>query len=101
MATVLASMAVVSRLVRPFQLRHAATRTYHITKNMSSMQSSGANGHTFLDTALCILLVQTIDSTLSVHLSYFTVILPHVQIPTHGRTRLEQPSKHLLRSNSW
>ena len=77
-ATVLASMALVSRLVSPFQLRYTATRTYHITKNMSNMQSSGANRHTFLDIASCILLAQTIHSMLPVHLSNFTVILPHV-----------------------
>ena len=100
-ATVLASMAVVSRLVSPFQLRHTATRTYHITQNTSSTQSSGANRHTFLDTASCILLAQTIHSTLPIHLSHLPVILPHVQIPTHGRTRLERTGKHLLRSNSW
>ena len=80
-ATVLASMAVVSRLVSPFQLRHTATWTYHITQNMSSMQSSGANRHTFLDTASCILLAQTIYSTLPVHLSYFPVILPTSESP--------------------
>ena len=101
MATVLASIAVVCRLVRPFQLRHTATWIYHFTKNMSSMQSSGANRHTFLDTALCILLAQTIDSTLPVYLSYFPVILPHIRIPTHGGTRLEWIGKHLLRRNSW
>ena len=86
---------------QPFQLRHTATWTYHFTKNTSSTQSSGANRHTFLDTALCILFPQTIDGMLPIHLSYFPVILPHIQIPTHGRIRVEQPGKHLLRSNSW
>ena len=100
-ATVLASMAVVSRLVSPFQLRHTATRTYHIAKNTSSMQSSGSNRQTFLNTASCILFPQTIHSTLPVHLSNFTVILPHVRIPTHGRIRLKWTGKHLLRSKSW
>ena len=101
MATVLASMAVGSRLVRPFQLRHTATRIYYITKNTSSTQSSGANRHTFLNTAWCILPAQTIDSTLPVHLSYFPITLPHVRIHTHRRTRLERTGKHLPRSNSW
>ena len=95
-ATVLASMAVVSRLVSPFQLRHTATRTYHFTKNTSSTQSSGANRHTFLDTASCILLVQKINSALPVHLSYFPIILPHVRIPTQkkkARTAWQTPSQ--------
>ena len=101
MATVLASMAVVSRLVSPFQLRHTATWTYYITQDTSSTQSSGANRHTFLDTASCILLAQTINSMHPIHLSHLPVILPHVRITTHGKKRLERPSKHLLRSNSW
>ena len=78
MATVLASMAVVNRLVSPFQLRHTTTWTYHITQNTSSMQSSGANRHTFLDTAICILLAQTIRSMLPIHFSHLPVILPHI-----------------------
>ena len=100
-ATVLASMAVVSRLVSPFQLRHTATRTYHITQNTSSTQSSGANRHAFLDTASYILFAQTIHSMLPIHLSHLPVILPHVRITTHGRTGLKRTGKHLLRSNSW
>ena len=80
-ATVLASMAVVSRLVSPFQLRHTATRTYHITKNMSSTQSSGANRHTFCDTASRILFLQTIRSTLAVHLSTFPSYSPTTESP--------------------
>ena len=78
MVTVLASMAVVSRLVRHFQLRYTATRTYYITKNISSTQSSGANRHTFLDTASYILFLQTIHSMLPIHLGNLTDTLPHV-----------------------
>ena len=84
-----------------FQLRHTATRTYHVTQNTSSTQSSGANRHAFLDTASYILLAQTIYSTLPIHLSHLPTILPHVRITTHGRTGLKRTGKHLLRSNSW
>ena len=101
MATVLTGMTVVSRLVSRFQLRHTATRTYHVTQNTSSTQSSGANRHAFLDTASYILLAQTINSMLPIHLSHLPTILPHVRITTHRRTGLKRTGKHLLRSSSW